>query len=83
MKLGVGVILEEFAPTEGFELYIPDLVEYLKHDDARVRQDVCHYLSLTKKTEVLKYIEPLLKDDNADVRDEATDSIEALNDDTG
>ena len=78
VKLGVGVILEEFAPTQGFETYIPDLVECLKHDDARVRQDVCHYLSLTKNAGVLKYIEPLLKDDSEDVRDEASDSIEML-----
>ena len=78
VKLGVGVIMEEYAPTAGFSGYISELVEYLKHDDERIRQDVCHYLSLTQKSEVLKFLEPLLQDKSADVRDEAVDSIESL-----
>lgn len=78
VKLGVGVIMEEYATTEGFKVYIPKLVEYLKHDDARIRQDVCHYLALTENPDVLQYVESLLHDDSADVREEAVDSVEAL-----
>lgn len=79
VKLGVGVIMEEFASTAEFERYISNLVEYLSHNDARIRQDVCHYLSLTNNPDVLEYIEPLLNDESEDVRDEAADSIDALN----
>ena len=78
VKLGVGVIMEEVAASEAFEAFIPALAEMCLHEDSRIRLDVCHYLSLTQKPEVIKYIEPLLKDMNEEVREEASDSIEAL-----
>ena len=78
VRLGIGVIMEERAASHEFENYIPQLIEFLKHADPRVRQDSCHYLSLTRRPELIKTIEPLLDDKNEDVREEAEESIESL-----
>ena len=78
VRLGVGVIMEEHAATVGFERHIPQLLTYLKHEDPRVRQDTCHYLSLTCRVDLIEQIEPLLKDVDIDVREEAEESIETL-----
>jgi len=78
VRLGVGVIMEEYAASSDFEKHVPQLVEFLKHEDSRIRQDTCHYLSLTRRPELIKTIEPLLDDLNGDVREEAKDAIESL-----
>ena len=57
---------------------MPELGELTKHPDARVRSDACHYLSLTHDASVRKYIEPLLDDDNEDVKEVAEESLDAL-----
>ena len=78
VRLGIGVIMEESAASSDFEAYIPQLIEFLAHEDSRIRQDTCHYLSLTQRPELIKTIEPLLADLNEDVREEAEDSIQSL-----
>jgi len=78
VRLGVGVIMEEYAPASEFAGFIPELVAFLQHDDPRLRVDACHYLSLTRNPDMIEIIEPLLDDVSADVREEAQDSIESL-----
>ena len=78
VRLGVGVIMEESAASDDFKKYTPQLIEYLNHEDSRVRQDTCHYLSLTQNAELIKILEPLLDDKDENVREEAKDSIESL-----
>jgi len=78
VRLGIGVIMEECAATADFKKYIPQLIEYLNHEDPRIRQDTCHYLSLTQNAELIKTLEPLLDDADENVREEAQDSIESL-----
>ena len=78
VRLGIGVIMEELAASSDFETYVPQLVGFLTHEDYRIRQDTCHYLSLTQCPELIKTIEPLLDDLNEDVREEAEDSIQSL-----
>lgn len=78
VRLGVGAIIEDMAEGEAFKAVIPRLVEYLSHDDARVRSDACHYLSLSKDRSVIPYIEKLLSDDSAEVREIAQESLHEL-----
>jgi len=77
-KLGVGVIMEEYAPMDFFQKYIPQLSEFTKHEDARVRGDACHYLSLTNNANAVPHIEALLQDLNSDVREAAEESLQEL-----
>ncbi|MGD2159842.1 MAG: thioredoxin family protein [Gammaproteobacteria bacterium] len=80
-RLGVGVIMEEYEGKQQLQALVPELGELTRHHDARVRSDACHYLSLTHDASVRKYIEPLLDDDNDDVREVAEESLAALDND--
>lgn len=79
IRLGVGVVMEEYASSDGFAKYIPKLGEMTRHRDNRVRSDVCHYLSLTKNREAIPYVSALLEDESAEVREVARESLEDLN----
>ncbi len=78
VRLGVGVIIEELAESEPFKAVIPRLIDYLSNDDARIRGDACHYLSLTRDASCIPYIKKLLADESADVREIAQESLEEL-----
>lgn len=80
VRLGVGVIIEGLAETEQFKKLIPQLIAYLSNDDARVRGDACHYLSLTKDVSCIPDIEKLLSDENDEVREIAQESLDDLRD---
>ena len=74
----MGVILEDMAETESFKAVIPRLIEYLSDDDARIRGDACHYLSLTKDASYVPDIKKLLADESEEVREIAQDSLDDL-----
>lgn len=78
VRLGVGVIIEDMAETEEFKMVIPRLLEYLSDEDARIRGDACHYLSLTRDLSCIPAIEKLLADDSEDVREIAQESLDEL-----
>lgn len=78
VRLGVGVIIEDMATSDAFKRVIPRLIEYLSNDDARIRGDACHYLSLTKDVSYVPAIKKLLSDENEEVREIAQDSLDDL-----
>lgn len=78
VRLGVGVIIEDMATSEEFKTVIPRLLDYLSNDDARIRGDACHYLSLTKDVTYAPAIKKLLSDENEEVREIAQDSLDEL-----
>lgn len=78
VRLGVGVIIEELAESEGFKAVTPRLIDYLSNQDARIRGDACHYLSLTKDVSHIVEIEKLLSDESKEVREIAQDSLDDL-----
>lgn len=77
-RLGIGVVMEEYASADWFAAYIPQLARYTRHTDARVRADVCHYLSLTENKLVIPYIKALLDDSSEEVREVAEESLDDL-----
>ncbi len=77
-RLGAGVIMEEYEGRPELVGLIPALTQLLKHEDARVRSDACHYLSLTHDTSVAAIIQPLLDDANDEVREVARESLDVL-----
>lgn len=81
-RLGAGVIFEEYQGKPELLELVPGLGELTRHPDPRVRSDACHYLSLTHDASVRKYIEPLLDDDHAEVREVAEESLAELNETT-
>jgi thiol-disulfide isomerase/thioredoxin len=78
VQMGIGAVMEEFAQSPAIKTLIPDLTKLTQHPQARVRNDACHFLSLTGQPEVRPTIEALLQDSDADVRETAADCLEEL-----
>ncbi|MFC1588944.1 thioredoxin family protein [Pseudomonadota bacterium] len=78
IRLGVGVVMEEYAAADWFEPYIAQLAQYAQHKDERVRADVCHYLSLTESKDAVATIKSLLIDVSEEVREVAKESLDDL-----
>jgi glutaredoxin len=78
VRLGAGVLLETFAGTAALRALLPRLGELSRHADARVRADACHYLGLTADATARPWLHTRLEDDDADVREIAAESLEAL-----
>ncbi|WP_275096654.1 thioredoxin family protein [Sedimenticola hydrogenitrophicus] len=80
VRLGIGVIMEEYEGQPLLQEYIPQLGRLTQHTDPRVRGDACHYLALSHSRDARIFIAPLLNDENADVREVAGESLLALDD---
>ena len=78
VRLGAGVLLENFADTDTLRALLPRLGELSQHEDARVRADACHYLGMTGDSGARLWLDTRLTDDDADVREIATESLETL-----
>ncbi|HEY9146217.1 MAG TPA: HEAT repeat domain-containing protein, partial [Thiobacillus sp.] len=78
VRLGAGVLLENFAGSETLRALLPRLGELSQHADARVRADACHYLGLTGDAAARTWLEPRLTDEDADVREIAAESLQAI-----
>ncbi|MDA8258787.1 MAG: HEAT repeat domain-containing protein, partial [Betaproteobacteria bacterium] len=78
VRLGAGVLLENFAGTDTLRALLPRLGELSQHEDARVRADACHYLGLSGDADAKMWLDARLGDDNADVREIAAESLQDI-----
>ncbi|OGU24252.1 MAG: hypothetical protein A2580_06075 [Hydrogenophilales bacterium RIFOXYD1_FULL_62_11] len=78
VRLGAGVLLEEFAGSDPLRVLLPRLGELSQHADARVRADACHYLGLTSDATARAWLEARLADEDADVREIAAESLQGI-----
>lgn len=78
VRLGAGVLLENFAGSNALRALLPRLGELSRHADARVRADACHYLGLTANSAARPWLELRLDDEDADVREIAAESLQTL-----
>jgi hypothetical protein len=78
VKLGVGVVFEEYAGEPSLRALVDDLGGLTRHVDARVRADACHLLSLTQAAEALVWLRECLRDADVEVREIAAESLETL-----
>ena len=78
VRLGAGVLLEEFAQSDALRALLPRLGELSKHADARVRADASHYLGMTGTAAARVWLEARLGDEDGDVREIAAESLAAL-----
>ncbi len=80
VRLGAGVLLENFAGTDTLRALLPRLGELSQHEDARIRADACHYLGLTGDAAARPWLDARLTDEDADVREIATESLQQVQD---
>lgn len=78
VRLGAGVLMEEFAHSAALKSLTPRLGELASDPDARVRADACHYLSMTGDARAKPYLEAQVDDPDAEVREIARESLAAL-----
>lgn len=78
VRLGAGVLLENFTASDALRALLPRLGELSQHPDARVRADACHYLGLSRDAAARPWLEARLGDADADVREIAAESLENL-----
>ena len=78
VRLGAGVLLEEFAGSDTLRALLPRLGELSQHADARVRADACHYLGLTGDAAARPWLDACTADEDADVREIAAESLQAI-----
>ena len=78
VRVGIGVVVEEFQGTETLKSQLTSLVELTQHEDSRVRGDACYYLGFTGEQEVTTVLTTCLEDENVDVRESAADALEML-----
>ena len=78
VRLGAGVLLEEFAGSDTLRALLPRLGELSQHADARVRADACHYLGLTADAAARPWLEARIGDEDADVREIAAESLQNI-----
>ena len=78
VRLGAGVLLENFAGTDTLRALLPRLGELSQHEDARIRADACHYLGLTGDAAARSWLDARLTDGDADVREIATESLQNI-----
>jgi thiol-disulfide isomerase/thioredoxin len=78
VRLGAGVLLEEFAGSDTLRALLPRLGELSQHADARVRADACHYLGLTGDAAARPWLDARTVDEDADVREIAAESLQEI-----
>ena len=78
VRLGAGVLLENFAGSDTLRALLPRLGELSQHADARVRADACHYLGLTGDAQAKSWLDARLGDDDADGRENAAGSFQKI-----
>lgn len=77
VRIGIGAMFEELAQQEALTPALEPLREMLSAPQPQVRSDAAYYLGLTHRPDVLEWIRPLLKDKDAEVREIATEALEA------
>lgn len=78
VRFGIGAILEALAGSKALKSLVPALIELAGSDKSNIRADAAHYLGLSGSPEAIPTLKKLLEDENADVREIAADSLEAL-----
>jgi thiol-disulfide isomerase/thioredoxin len=77
-RVGIGALLEEFENSGLADELARRLPALLGDSDVRVRADVCHYLGLSGNAQAIPALQPLLDDEDAEVREIAAESIAHL-----
>ena len=78
VRFGIGALLEALAGSEALRKLTPELAMLAENERANIRADAAHYLGLGGNAEAIPVLKKLLHDENADVREIAADSLEAL-----
>ncbi len=80
VRLGAGMVFEEFAGSAALCALTPRLCGLAQDADARVRADAAHLLGLARDAGARPCLEALLDDEDAGVREIARESLATFSD---
>ena len=78
VRIGVMATLEELQESDLLAGLVDQLAPLTRNTEPRIRADACHALSLTGAPSALEILRPFTADPDAEVRETATDAIDAL-----
>lgn len=78
VRIGIGVVMEDFAGSDLLQQQIAELGKLSSHRDARIRADACHYLGLSGSQAAMPFLQACLDDKDAEVQEVAADALEEL-----
>ncbi len=78
LRIGVSAIIEQLAGSKQLIENIDTLSEYCQHELARVRNDACYYLGLSRHADAEEHIRPLLNDESDEVKETAKEALEEI-----
>jgi hypothetical protein len=79
-RIGISAIMEELQNSTLLQGVVDKLGVLTGHEDARIRGDACHYLALSGAQQAVRYIKPLLQDQDPDTKELAQESLQILED---
>jgi thiol-disulfide isomerase/thioredoxin len=82
VRIGIGVVAEELQGKPIWQSALTDLIKLAQSPDAALRADIAHYLGLTYASDAITPLRELLKDENPDVREIASESLALLQGET-
>ncbi|WP_456372231.1 HEAT repeat domain-containing protein [Thiolapillus sp.] len=78
VSFGVSALFEEMAGSEALRQLAPELGALTRSEKANIRGDAAYYLGLSANPEAREWLQPLLDDPQADVREIAREALENL-----
>ena len=78
VRIGIGAVFEDLQDSGLLGDIVDELGALTRDSQAQVRADACHYLGLTGSTEASGYVQPLLDDPDAEVREIAAETLPSL-----
>jgi len=81
-RIGIGVVIEEFASSPLLKSHTEQLGKLSQHDDNRIRTDAFHYLGFTADESALPYLKAGLDNpiNDSEIKEIIADSLEELAD---
>ena len=81
LRLGISAVFEAFEGKPELQALSCEFIKLASHDQASVRADAAHYLSLTHDRAVVAVLRTLAADPDREVREVAEDALAELDDD--
>ena len=78
-RIGVGAIIEQLEGSEILINTIDTLGKHCRNPLARVRNDACYYLGLSHHPDAIKFLRPLLDDEDNEVKEVAQEALDEIN----
>jgi len=78
VRIGASAVLESLRGSGLLEQAINEIGMYTQHEEVSTRIDACHVLSFTQHPKARKFLIQAMEDANAEVREVAQESMDAL-----